>query len=241
MLKRKYIAPLLSLLTTGLMLVLVFFLVLDRSLGWFANNNDLSASGMSVKARGVPETEQYLMVDGVRIEDQSNNLFAGLVPGDTIKLRLYVKNKENRAINFKLLMQAPTENDDEPYILDGLYHYMGTQIRINSVKNGSSELLSLSGNERYLLELDDSLYIGKNSDLPPTSVDSEYDFSSLSDKPLTNTLNIAANGEMILDIELEFVDNKISQNPYIEFGAADSANSEKAGLSLSRTLICYFE
>lgn len=240
MLKKEYAAPLLSLVMIGLLIALAFFTMLDHTLAWFANNDTVNATGMNVSARGIPETEQYLMVDGVRLEEGANELFTELMPGEIITFQLYVKNKTNKDIELGLSMAAPTENDDQPYVTDGLYHYMGTQIRINSIKNLDSELLSLTGNERYLLTLDDSLYIGDDASLPPTATESAYDFSALTDKSLTSPVRIAANGELFLDIELEFVDNGISQNAYIDYGNSSSDNPAKRNLTFSRTLFCSF-
>ena len=240
MLKKEYIAPLLSLVMIGLLIALAFFAMLDHTLAWFANNDEVDAMGMTVSARGIPETEQYLMVDGVRLEEGTNELFSGLIPGEIITFQLYVKNKTNKDIELQLSMAAPTENDDQPYVTDGLYHYMGTQIRINSIKNLDSELLTLTGNERYLLTLDNSLYIGDDASLPPTAIESEYDFSALTDKSLTSPVRITANGELFLDIELEFVDNGISQNAYIDYGNSSSDNPAKRNLTFSRTLFCSF-
>ena len=55
---------------------------------------------------------------------------------------------------------------------------------------------------------------------------------------LTRPINIAPNGEITLDIEMEFVDNGTLQNPYIEFGTPNAADPNKASLVLSRTLLC---
>lgn len=238
MLKKTYIKPLLSIFSTGILMIVSFWILIDHSIAWFSDNGTVTSSGMHVSARGVPDTEQYLIVDGMKVEQTAGTLCSDLVPGETIEFSLYVKNNTDSYIDFQLFMQAPTENDDTPYVIDGLYHYMGTQIRINSVKNGDEELLAPNGNDRYLLTLDNSLYIGEDASLPPTAIDFAYDFSHTTDRSLTHPIDIVPNGEIILDIELEFVDNGMLQNPYIEFGASGAADPNKASLVLSRTLLC---
>ena len=175
---KAHIAPLLSIISTGILLILSFYIMFNDSVAWFSDNSTLASSGMSISARGVPDTEQYLIVDGVRVEKTADNLFSDLVPGKTVEFSLYVKNNTDSYIDFQLFMQAPTENDDTPYVIDGLYHYLGTQIRINSVKNGAEELLTLVGNDRFLLRLDNSLYIGADSSLPPTSINRMYELDT---------------------------------------------------------------
>ena len=187
---------------------------------------------------------QYLMLDGERVEATAENLFSDLTPGDTVTVQLYVENQSDSSISFELLMAAPVENQDEiPLIKDEKYHYFGSQIRINSVKNANTDVLRLVGNDRYLLTLDSELYIGEKKDLPPTSIDDKYDFLLISEKKLTNAISIPAGGNITLDIELQFVDNGISQNAYIGFGSADAFDENIENVApptLSRTLICYF-
>ena len=237
--KKEYIAPLVSMATIAFVIIFAFSVISDPTLAWFAHNTEIKAMGMSVISRGVPNTEAYLMIDGVRVDESAIDLFSELCPSDKVTFQVFIQNNEDENIIVELFMEAPSSEDDQPYILDGLYHYMGSQIRINSVKNGETELFSASGNDRYLLTLDDSEYIGEGGDLPPTSIDSEYDFSSLADKMLAEGVIIPAGGKVALDIELEFVDNGMSQNPYIDFGSEDADDPEKAALNLFRTLILY--
>lgn len=236
--KKAYIAPLISVIVAGFLVISSFFIMIDNTLAWFAHNNSVNSSGMSISARGVPETEQYLIVDGVKVEETASNLFSNLIPGKIIRFSLYVKNNTDYDIDFQLIMQAPSANNDAPYVIDGLYHYMGTQIRINSVKNGDEEILALDGNDRYLLKLEPTLYVGEDASLPPTSIDFEYDFSLEADRNLIHPIKIPGNGEVTLDIEMEFVDNGLLQNPYIEYGASNASDPQKALLVLSRTLLC---
>ena len=240
MIKKQYIAPLLSLVLTALFIIFLIFMMFDNTLAWFSNNKTADATGMSITALGAPETEQYLIIDGQKVDKNAADLFSSLVPGEKVSFQLYVKNNTDKDIILCLYLASPTENDDTPYIKDGLYHYFGSQIRINSVKKGENEILYLSNNDRYLLTLDNELYIGEGKTLPPTAISSQYDFSSTGEKTLADAIKIDSNGELTLDIELEFVDNGISQNPYAEFGNESASDETKKLLKLSRTLICYF-
>ena len=239
--KKECIAPLLSMTMILLLIAVSAFVMFDHTVAWFAVIDEVGGEGMQLEAGGQPETEQYLMIDGVRVEEHATDLFAGLKPGDRVTFQLYVKNKSAQNVVFQLFMDAPTEDDDQPYVLDGQYHYMGSQLRILSLEEGGEDLLRLTGNDRYLLTLDDALYIGSDASLPPTAIDAAYDFSSATNKTLTDTMLLADGEERIFTFELEFVDNGISQNPYIDYGSADAKDPAKRDLSLSRTLVCYFE
>jgi hypothetical protein len=201
----------------------------NNSLAWVASNDHIDAGGMSVSVRGLPDADVYLMVDGVSIDENATDIFADLLPGQKVSFNVCVKNNTDDKIFFRISIAAPTAEQDTPYVVDGLYHYFGSQIRINSIKNGSDDLLTLSGSYCYLLPLSDNLYA---NGLPPTAIDSEYDFSLLEERNLTSEVEINAGGQVTLDVELEFVDNNTLQNAYIDFGKVD-------GQTLSRTLLCY--
>lgn len=226
--KKEYIKPLFSLALVGSVLVLSLMTFLGNTLGWFASNDNVSGNGMQVSVSGVPDTDLYLMVDGVRVDDNAADIFENLVPGQKVSFQLYVRNKTNKQIDFKLYMEAPTAEQDTVLVVDGLYHYFGSQIRVNSVKNGDNNLLALSGADCYLLPLGEELYV---DGLQPTAIETEYNFSALEDRVITPVIQIDAEGVLVLDFELEFVDNNTLQNAYINFGKIDSQ-------TLARTLIC---
>ena len=218
----------------SMMLIMVAFLLalfafFNDSLGWIASNDRVASEGMTVSVSGLPDADVYLMIDGVRVDASAADLFSDLTPGQKVSFKICVKNTTDGKISFRISMPAPTAEQDTVFVADGLYHYFGSQIRINSIKNGSLDVLALSAADCYLLPLDEALY---SDGLPPTALDAEYDFSLLEERNLTGEVVIDANAETFLDVELEFVDNNTLQNAYIDFGKSD-------GQTLSRTLICY--
>lgn len=240
--KKKYLAPLMSLLATGGLLTVALVLLFGHSFAWFSSVREPRASGMHLSVRGVPETEQYLTVGGVRVDGAAEDLFSGLTPGDTVRFSLVIVNKSGRPIVADVFLAPPTEAEDPPYEQDGKYHYFGTQLRVNSVKAGDDALLPLTGAERYLLTLSEELYHGDAAaPLPPTALSSPYEFSGLPHKTLASNVAIAAGGTLTLDVEIEFVDNGLLQNPYIGHGDSASSDPAKAALTFSRTLACSYE
>ncbi|MBQ9778774.1 MAG: hypothetical protein IJW22_07610, partial [Clostridia bacterium] len=197
----------------------------------------VGASGLTLTSVGVAETEQYFMLDGVRVAEDAADFLSGLMPGEQITVQLCVENHSTVAVAMSLHMTAPTEENDTPYVEDGRYHYFGSQIRFLSIKQGAIDRLQPSGTDAYLLTLNDAMY---TNGLPPTGIDVEYDFSTLSDKALTGDIEIEAGATLTLDLTFEFVENNTSQNPYIHFGNTAAGDAEKSALVLSRELICAF-
>ena len=233
--KKEYVMPLISLITVGVVMIMAMVAMAGSTLGWYASNDQVNANGMNISVKGMPDTEQYITYEGKRLDESATDIFADMRPGYTVDFQLHIKNKTDEKIDFQLLMAAPSAEQDTPYILDGLYHYFGSQLRLNSIKNGENSLLTLQGKDRYLLPLDEGLY---TDGMQPTSIDSEFDFSTLSERALTEIMEIGANGELVLTIQIEFVDNNTLQNAYINFG--NENDDEKADLNISRTLVCYF-
>ena len=218
-----------SLMLIGIILILAMCVFFKGSLAWVAVNDNVSAQGIDIAVRGLPDADVYLMIDDVRVDESAIDLFSDMLPGEKVHFKIGIKNNTDGKILFRISIAPPTVAQDTAYVIDDLYHYFGSQIRINSIKNGSDDLLTLSGADCYLLPLADALY---SNGVPPTALDSEYDFSLLEERDLTEELKIDAEGEIFLDVELEFVDNNTLQNAYIDFGKAE-------GQTLARTLRCY--
>ena len=231
--KKEYIMPLCSLMLVGTALILATIIMFNSTLGWLAKNDQVSGNGMAVSTKGVPDTEVYLSVGGVRVEEDATNIFAGLVPGENVTFSLHVNNLTDEKIGLKVLMEAPEAEDDTVYEENGLFHYFGSQLRLNSIMMNEADILTLTGNDRYLLTLDELLYTTNGQ---PTAINSEFDFSTQTDKELTDLIEIEGNGEIELIFTIEFVDNHELQNAYIQFG--DPTNDGKKDLRLLRTLIC---
>ena len=230
LIKKNEITLLFSMMFIIVVLLLSIFVFFNDSLGWLASNDNVFAQGITVSAQGLPDADVYLKIDEERVEENAADLFSNLMPGQKFYFKFCVKNNSDSKIAFRIAMAAPDPNgnQDTAIVADDLYHYFGTQIRINSIKNGSDNLLTLSGSERYLLPLDDNLYTGG---LPPTAINGKYDFSTLKERNLTDEVVVDANSEIFLVVEMEFVDNNTLQNAYMNFG-------KEEGQTLARTLIC---
>jgi hypothetical protein len=234
--KIKYFAPFASVFIAGALLLAAIFAYFSSSLGWFSENRTANVSGLSLTVKGIPETEEYFKVNGVKV-DETTDVFREMTPGETRTIDLYIHNLSDKSINLLLSMSAPSAETDTAYVEDGLYHYFGSQIRLNSVKNGETDVLTLTGANKYLLPLDDTLY---TDGLQPTGIEDEYDFTGAAPKQIGSKVTLAAGEELTLTFEFEFVDNGELQNAYISFADTSSDDEQKASMILSRKLICYY-
>ena len=257
-LNKKYLAPLCSLFITGALLISILVLSLGNSFGWFARNEKVSASGLSVSTFSSYKTEQVLCMlesNGTLVplnDETAASLFSDLVPGESVTVYLQIFNAEDIALNTTLLLSAPTALTDNAVRTDESdpnYYYFGSQIRVKSIlpcdKNGvvaegnSQDLRIVQGKQAFLLTMPDSFYTGdvtKDTVKQGVGTTTAYDFSTALPKTLTKDIEIAARATVYLAITFEFAENGQVQNPYINFGAA-SADSPG---TLSRQLLCHY-
>lgn len=253
-----------SLLLLSIFLCTSVFIYLQKSFGWFSDNDEVSASGLSVQSsEGLDVRAEFndpdpLLGGAVKpnISKDENNpfvSFANLHPGNKIYVNLDLLNYESSAVNVTLSLKAPTEEDDVVVetVENGQpkYTYFGAHLRINSMKlNGTDQMLSsLTGTKRYLLD-----YVTNDNDtVHDTFFSAPYNFeSNTADKQLTGTITIPGAtdkdhpGKVTLVLEIEFVDNAMVQNPLIDFGTAkkdENGNIIEPAKVCTRMLICTTE
>ena len=150
-----------SLLLLAIFLCTSVFIYLQKSFGWFSDNDEVSASGLSVQSgsgAAVNISMSYAKFNGNKTAADiealtytnigttaSAPIFKDLNPGDKIALKLSFKNNESSVRYLSLSMLAPTAENEKPIMHDSnhdvttnpseavRYHYFGSQIRINSV------------------------------------------------------------------------------------------------------------
>ena len=246
-----------SLLLLAIFLCTSVFIYLQKSFGWFSDNDEVSASGISVQSgtgAAIDIAMSYAKFGGDKTVAEikaltytnigttaSAPIFNGLLPGDKIALKLSFTNNESSVRYLTLSMLAPTEENETPIITSvttsggsstNRYHYFGSQIRINSV--GEKEI------NKYLLETTpltggfQQTYYEK-----PTEDDHVFNkAANATDIQLytqSDSIALAGEGDTTdVIIVFEFVDNSTIQNAYINFGS-------QAGQLCQRTLYCTFE
>lgn len=250
-----------SLLLLSIFLCTSVFIYLQKSFGWFSDNDEVSASGLSVQSGtganvnirlardldedGTIEANEYF-------EEDAYPIFSELIPDNDEPLVVYVvfENKESDPISVSLSMLAPTEEDDIPILHDEhheittdptkaeRFHYFGSQIRLNSITVGGTKTTL----NKYLLE---TTALGENTGYQTTYVDQAYDFSTTTDITLISPeapLTIPAGQTVMVALEFQFVDNQTIQNAYINFGKQININEDTYYTSVcKRTLYCTFE
>ena len=257
-LNKKYLSQLCSLFVTGALLISIVALVLGKSYGWFARNERVSATGLSISTVSPYKTEQVLCMpesSGTLVplnDETAASLFSNLLPGESVTVYLKIFNSEDIALSTTLLLSAPTALTDSAVRTDETdpnYYYFGSQIRVKSIlpcnENGvvtggnDQDLRIVQGKEAFLLTMSDSFYIGdvtKDTVKQGVGTTTAYDFSTASPKQLTEEIEVAAGTTVYLAITFEFVENGQVQNPYINFGVAGTASQG----ALSRQLLCHY-
>jgi hypothetical protein len=148
-----------SLIAVFTMLVVSFVAIIPLSLGWFAKNNQVTASGMHNQAYKTDFDVSYKVKDGGTWQDSNvTEIFSQIrAPGDSTEIKITIKHKSYNkyAVNFTGFgMEAPTAIQDIPKIdSEGNIRYLSTEI--------NTQLLAVSvapkeGSETSYTIIDDS-------------------------------------------------------------------------------------
>ena len=258
-LNKKYLAPLCSLFVTGGLLITIAVLTLGSSFGWFSNNDKVSASGISVSSVSPYKTEQKLYVQNdaknglveLSTAADAKSFFSGMVPNDTKTVYVAITNNEETALNVELLLSAPNESDEVCVTNNGLKYYFGSQIKISTIQLSdatgaitdatdlrTTSLKESKIGEAYLLTMPKSFY-DVESGLQGVGVSAEYNFTTASQKKISEAVEVTAGATVYVAVTFEFVENGQVQNPYINFGAATNEDGTTNG-TLSRQLLCWY-
>lgn len=130
----KLIGAFVSLICIFVLLV-ISSVILFRpdSLAWFADNKNVNANGMQVEIEKLDITMTYYRkgpsdTDYVKI-DSFESVFDGLVPGDTVWLKIAYDSKESKEYSVTVYLDS-FDGCEAPLIIDGRYYYYGTQLKI---------------------------------------------------------------------------------------------------------------
>ena len=131
-----------SLVLLGIFMCTAVFGYLSRSFGWFSDNTEVSASGMSVQSSDGLNVEATIKPgDGgagyVHPEMSENNTlasFQGLTPGTKMLLQIQLLNFEGTDVEVVLNLASPSANEDVAVVTSGQYTYFGAHLRLNSFK-----------------------------------------------------------------------------------------------------------
>ncbi len=130
----KLIGGLVSLFFISVLLI-VSSAVLFRpdSLAWFADNDTVNANGMQVKADKLDITIAYYRKGPADLEyveiESFDSLFDGLLPGETVKLKVAYDSKEEKEESVTVSLSV-FEGCEVPLIIGDKYYYFGTQLKV---------------------------------------------------------------------------------------------------------------
>ena len=222
----------------GVSLVVVFAVLIvaivavspNRSFGWFSENTEANANGMSVQTE-IPDIEIYYRADGasdwIKIDLSSPIDVAGAItsPGTTATFEIKIVNKSNYDITVKELGLAAPAASEEVANANGVYLSTELYTTLVSVKpEGSSGTGYTLDNPPALSESGVALRTGKIDYM-------EY----VSD---SQSVTLSPEGDVVFKISIMFLNREISQNDYKNFGKP--VNGTPDGVC-SRRLYCTFD
>ena len=222
----------------GVSLVVVFAVLVvslvavspNWSFGWFSENTEVSANGMSVQTE-IPDIEIYYRVSGgaewIKIDLSSPIDVAGTLtsPGTTATFEVKVVNKSNYDITVKELGLAAWAESEEVANAKGVYLSTELYTTLVSVKpEGSSGTGYTLDNPPALSASGVALRTGKIDYM-------EYVSGSQS-------VTLSPEGDVVFKISIMFLNRTTSQNDYKNFGK--TVNGTPDGVC-SRRLYCTFD
>ena len=215
-----------SLLLLAIFLCTSVFIYLQKSFGWFSDNTEVSASGLSVQSsEGLDvraefaepgEGGGYIVPD---IQDAENlNAFNNLLPGQTCTVYLKVSNYTTSNVKVSLSLAAPSDSDETPIIHDAngnvvsvsalptphdgyKVHYFGSQLRINSVTYVEGDIESDGEGNTIAVNSDINALSGQAQYLLETTLITDTDMQTTYTSELI-TLSSLGNKKLTTDFVL---------------------------------------
>ena len=127
-----------ALLTRGLSLVVVFAtlvasyaaLTMNKTLGWFAKNETVSANGMITQAYTSTFKVTFLNVTTNESYTGPADILANVkVPGQVVTVDITVQNTGIYSVDLTGIgLEAPQVGEEIPKLYEGDYYYLGTQL-----------------------------------------------------------------------------------------------------------------
>ncbi len=210
---KELLNPLLTVLLTGGFLITIFVsLVRGESLGWFASNKNVSASGAGVSvvnkdaelsiAYGTYTDGEWQYGDyTVLASAPALNLSSFSIPGSSARFKLRIHNtSDTHPLSVTEIGLASFRSENEvPAVIDGENYYLGTQLTACLVSGTPEEKTAA----RPL-----AAYVGDTHTLAAASPLVLYSGST----------EISPNGNAEWIVELRFINTDSNQNAYANFG-----------------------
>ncbi|MGN1066759.1 MAG: hypothetical protein ACI4QH_03010 [Candidatus Fimimonas sp.] len=181
--------------------LLVYF---NRTLGWFADNRNVSASGAEVTLAqyGIEGTYFAKGANEAEFSQKDGDFgFGGIAPGQQVSMQArYVNNStETRTLSVYLGLLA--NEVETPLVLDDKYYYLSTQLKIVAISvNGQSVQ-----ENKFLMT-------------PPTDK-LAYDAEQTVENVLVAQFDLLASQTVTVEVTVEFVNYAdVDQNVYQGFG-----------------------
>ena len=180
----------------SVMLIVTFLMLLRPwSMAWFATNKEVNGNDMQVKVDGLDITISYYCKGPTDADylktDSLKNVFEGLLPGDTVWIKIKYDNGENVDRSVKVYLSC-FDGCEAPLVIDGRFYYLSTQLKV--VQTGD-----------FLL----------NPPIDSLSYETEQSLSDLK----VGELTIPSGASDELEFSIQFVNyTDVDQSAYMNFG-----------------------
>lgn len=204
-----------------LSLFFVIFVFCSTSLGWFAQNKNVTGSGISISPFGVPFKIEYQVVDSgndyavidankvFNINEFFGNDVSGIFPGDQSTVNIKITNLTDTVYKITSFgLKCNNSNDETSHKINGISYYLGTQI---SAVYGLTANTDLSGTAPNIV-VNNAIWSNDNQGTVNL---------------LNSNLQLNANGVLVIQFTVAFVDTQINQNPYQNFGIVEDDDGNK--------------
>lgn len=192
----RIFSGLVSLFLMSVMLIVTFLTLLRPwSMAWFATNKEVNGNDMQVKVDGLDITISYYCKGPTDADylktDSLKNVFEGLLPGDTVWIKIKYDNGENVDRSVKVYLSC-FDGCEAPLVIDGRFYYLSTQLKV--VQTGD-----------FLL----------NPPIDSLSYETEQSLSDLK----VGELTIPSGASDELEFSIQFVNyTDVDQSAYMNFG-----------------------
>jgi hypothetical protein len=187
-------------LLLSLIVFSVFVLSDQESHAWFTTNKEASANNLQLKAEDLDISIAYYRKGAHESEytriDSFSSVFDGMMPGDTVSLKVEYTSNEARAYKATVCFDCP-DGCEAPLLQNEKYYYFGTQLKINAT--------------------------GEFLVTPPTDFLS-YTSPQVPERLELGTLEIAAGASSYIEVQITFVNyDDVDQSIYQGFGSNGDA------------------
>jgi hypothetical protein len=238
-----------SLVAVFAVLVVAFVAIApDLSFGWFSQNNQVSAKGMTVQADH-PDFDIYCRQSDsaewvlVSIDDPSSlNIVGNLTsPGVSITFQIMIKNKGQRTVTLtEFGIAAPATGEDAPNAKGKhLCGELATTVSKVGCYNETSKTVDAISGVSLATKLP-VLHLPTAGELPNVTLEGKVDYMTYLAED-SAAVSVPSGSNVVFEIRVAFLNRDEDQNDFKNFGKVPDGGTTPDGVCLRRLYFTYTE